>query len=185
MGLSSRGRLAAYATAAVAASLVHEPAILAVALACALGLAGQPRWRLLNRTLWAIVAFNLTISFGYVLIATWQGNFRTNYLLLVNLRVVLLVFLGFWFASHVNVLAALRGRPTLELLATLALGQMQVFARIVRDFRLAFESRNPARPRLADRARNAAAQGQTLLEKSLATGTEVALAMRSRGTFDD
>jgi cobalt/nickel transport system permease protein len=34
-------------------------------------------------------------------------------------------------------------------------------------------------------ARNAAAQGQTLLDKSLASASEAALAMRSRGTFDD
>ncbi len=185
MGMSARGWLFAYIAAVVTASFVHVPAILAAALACSLALAGSSRWRLLKRTLLAILAFNLTVSLGYVLVAHWQGNFRADYLLLVNLRVLLLVFLGFWFASRVDVLAALRGWPTLELLATLALGQTQVFKRIVRDFRLAFESRNLARPHLKDRARNAAAQGQTLLDKSLASSTEVALAMRSRGTFDD
>lgn len=185
MGLNARGWLLVYLLAVVTASFVHAPAILAAALACAVALAGKPRWRLLLRAVWAILTFNLTVSLGYALMAHWQGNFRADYLLLVNLRVVLLVYLGFWFASRVDLLAALRGWPTLELLATLALGQTRVFTRIVNDFRLAFESRNPARPHLADRVRNAAAQGQTLLDKSLASSTEVALAMRSRGSFDD
>lgn len=183
--MNARGWLFVYATAVLTASFVHVPAILAAGLSCALVLAGKPRWRLLKRTIWAILAFNLTVSLGYVMVANWQGNFRADYLLLVNLRVVLLVYLGFWFASRVDMVATLYGWPTLELLANLALSQTRLFSRIVHDFRLAFESRNPARPRLADRARNAAAQGQTLLDKSLASGTEVTLAMRSRGMFDD
>jgi cobalt/nickel transport system permease protein len=151
----------------------------------ALAAAGTRRWKLLRRALLAIVSFNLTVSVGYAAIALWQGNFSTDYLLLVNLRVLLLVFLGFWFISAVDLLAAMAGWPLATLLATLAIGQIKTFERILRDFRLAFESRNLARPRLVDRSRQAAAQTQTLLDKSISASTEVALAMRSRGAFDD
>jgi len=183
--MNPRAWLLAYAATVVAATFLHHAGWLAAALLFAVIASGRLRWRLLGKTVRALLAFNLTVSLGYLAVTAWRGGFSPDYLVLVNLRVLLLVYLGFWFAARVNVLAALRGWPLLTLLATLALGQMQTFARIVRDFRLAFESRNPMRPHLADRARNAAAQAATLFDKSLASTTEVTQAMRSRGAFDD
>jgi cobalt/nickel transport system permease protein len=182
---SARAWLLAYCLAVLAATLVHDQRWLGVALVAALIACGPVRWLLLRRTLLSLLMFNLAVSAGYAAVALWRGDFHGDYLLLLNLRVALLVFLGFWFVARVDFLQALRGWPLLTLLATLTLGQMRVFARIVGDFRLAFASRNLTRPRLADRAHNAAAQGQTLLDKSLASASEAALAMRSRGTFDD
>ena len=181
----SRAWLLAYCCAVLAATLVHDPRWLGAALAAALIASGPARWQLLRRTLLSILMFNLAVSAGYAAVALWRDDFHGDFLLLLNLRVALLVFLGFWLVARLDILRALRGWPLLTLLATLTLGQMRVFARIVGDFRLAFASRNLNRPRLADRARNAAAQGQTLLDKSLASASEAALAMRSRGTFDD
>lgn len=183
--MSARTWLFAYLGAVVAITFVHVPAVLAALLALALLAAGPPRWRLLRRAALAVVAFNLAVSAGYAVVALWQGTFSAHYLLLMNLRVLLLVFLGFWFIDRVDILAALRGWPLTTLLATLALGQIRAFERIVRDFRHAFESRNLARPDLAARTRHAAAQAQTLLDKSLAASAETAMAMRSRGAFDD
>lgn len=183
--MSPRAWLLAYAAAVVAITFLHHAGWLAAALLCAVVAGGEPRWRLLARSVRALLLFNLAVSLGYLAVTAWRGGFSSDYLVLVNLRVLLLVYLGFWFVDRVNLLAALRGWPLLTLLATLALGQMQTFARIVRDFRLAFESRNPMRPHLADRARNAAAQAATLFDKSLASTTEVTQAMRSRGAFDD
>lgn len=177
--------LATYLTAVVAVTFVHSPALLAALLAAALAAAGRERWRLLKRALLAVLAFNLTVSLGYVAVALWRGDFAADYLLLANLRVLLLVFLGFWFIARVNMLAAFSFSPTLSFLVTLAVAQAQGFARIVRDFRLAFVSRNPLPPRLTDRARHASAQAASLLDKSLADASETALAMRSRGCFDD
>ena len=57
----------------------------------------------------AVLAFNLAVSLGYAAVAFWRGGVSGEYLLLVNLRVVLLVFLGFWFAARVDLLAALAG----------------------------------------------------------------------------
>ncbi|MBW7901408.1 MAG: ABC transporter permease [Rhodocyclaceae bacterium] len=183
--MTPAGWLAAYLGAVVAVGFVHSPAALAALFACALAAAGRPRWRLLRRALVAVLAFNLAVSAGYAAVALWRGDFAADYLLLVNLRVLLLVFLGFWFVARVNVLAAFAFSPTLTLLATLAVVQAQHFARLARDFRLAFVSRNPAPARLADRARHASAQAATLLDKSVAGAAETALAMRSRGGFDD
>ena len=187
MRSAQRAKLALglYLAAVVATTLIHEPIVLGAALTLALALAGKGRWKLLRRTLLAVVAFNLTVSLGYVVVALWQGIFTPDYLVLANLRVVLLAFLGFWFASSIDILPALAGWPTARLLATMAIGQIKTFERVLRDFRFAFESRNLTQPRLVDKARSAAAQTQTLLDKSIASANEAALAMRTRGAFDD
>jgi cobalt/nickel transport system permease protein len=184
-GRHGRTWLFAYLATLVAATFIHSPAALAALLALALSAAGAARWRLLRRTLWAVLAFNLTISAGYALVALWQGGFSAGYLLLVNLRVVLMVFLGFWFVSRFDLPTLLSGWPTATLVFTLALGQIRSLERVVADFRLAFASRSAVPPRLADRARHAGAQGIALLDKSMAAATESTLAMRSRGAFDD
>lgn len=176
--------LAAYAVAVVAATLIHSPAMLALLLALAVAAAGAGRWRLLRKTLFAVLAFNLTVSAGYLAVSLWQDRFAPGYLLLANLRVLLLVFLGFWFVARNDLLAALAGWPSLRLIATLALGQIRTLERVVSDFRLAFESRNVRRPGLRARSRHAAAQGIALMDKSVASATESALAMKSRAAFD-
>jgi cobalt/nickel transport system permease protein len=186
MALPPRAWLLAYLAAVVAATFVHEPAVLATAFAISLAAAGRDRWKLLRRSLLAILAFNLTVSLGYVAVSLWRGDFNPNYLLLANLRVLLLVFLGMWFAARIDLIAAVSGvSPSLTFVATLTLGQLRAFERIINDFALAFASRNPAPPRLVDRAHHAAAQGIALMDKTMAAATESALAMRSRGAFDD
>jgi cobalt/nickel transport system permease protein len=183
-GLNARSWLVLYAAALVGTTFIHLPLALAGLLALALVAAGRQRWQLLKKTLLAVIAFNLTVSVGYVVVSLWRGHLDPTYLLFANLRVMLMVFLGFWFVARVDVLAALAGWPTLSLIATLALGQIRTLERIVADFRLAFESRNIARPHLAARARHAAAQGIALMDKSVASATESTLAMKSRGAFD-
>lgn len=177
--------LGLYLAAVVAITLIHEPVVLAGTLCLAVALAGQGRWGLLRRTVLAVIAFNLTVSLGYLAITLWQGNFTPDYLIRMNLRVVLLVFFGFWFVSAVDMLSALAAWPLTRLLATISIGQIKTFERVLGDFRQAFESRNMTSPRLIDKIRGAAAQTQTLLDKSITAAHDSALAMRSRGSFDD
>lgn len=181
----ARRCLLLYLAGVVGISFIHAPAVLGGLLLAAVAAAGSYRGRLLRRTLRAILAFNLSVSLGYAAIALWQGRFAPDYLLLINLRVLLLVFLGFWFVTRVDLLAALSGWPLAALVAALAISQIKTFERILRDFRLAFASRNLIRPRWRDRSHHAAAQAQTLLDKSFAAASDAALAMRSRGAFDE
>lgn len=183
--MNPRRWLAAYLAAVVALTFVHQPWLLAALLVFALACSGGERWRLLRRALKAVLAFNLSVSLGYAVVALWQARFSGDYLLLVNLRVLLLVYLGFWFVGRVNLLQALAFSPTLSFLAALAVGQVAAFTRIVRDFRLAFASRNCAAIALADRARHASAQASHLFDKSICSAADTAMAMRSRGSFDD
>lgn len=165
-------------------TFVHDPALIALGLLIALALAGTERWRILKRSLLAILAFNLSVSLGYLAIGLWRGDFRPEWLVVANLRVLLMVYLGFWFVARVNLLAALQGWPTATLVATLAIGELRSFERLLRDCRDAFTSRSIVKPRLIDRRRHAGAQAVALLDKAQAQATEVALAMRSRGAFD-
>lgn len=182
--MTPRHALYLYLAVLPAPTFVHDPRWLAAGLALALLLAGAERWQILRRSLLAILAFNLSVSLGVVLVGLWRGRIDGDWLLLANLRVLLMVFLGFWFVARVKLLAALAGWPTATLVATLALGQIRSYERLLRDFRLAFDSRNIARPGLLARRRHAGAQAITLLDKAQAQSTEVALAMRSRGAFD-
>ena len=182
--MKPRHALWLYLVALLVATFIHDVRFLSAGLLLALALAGTGRWRILRRSLLAILAFNLSVSLGVIFIGLWRGQIDTGWLLLANLRVLLMVFLGFWFVAHVNLLAALAGWPTATLLATLALGQVRAFERLIRDCRLAFASRNIVRPRLADRRHQAGTQAIALLDKAQAQSTEVALAMRSRGAFE-
>jgi cobalt/nickel transport system permease protein len=177
--------LAGYVVAVVAFTLVHEPLWLGLALGIALAAAGRDRWRLLRRALWSIVAFNLAISLGYIVIAGLRGELVPGYVLLVNLRVLLLTYLTAWFVERVDLLRAVAFSRGLSFLVTLAYGQILTLRRVVEDFRLAFRSRNIVHVGLRPRYRHAAAQGLQLLDKSLHVATETTQAMRSRGFFDD
>ncbi|KAB2927309.1 MAG: ABC transporter permease [Dechloromonas sp.] len=174
----------AYLVAVIGIGFVHQPLILALALAGALLAAGSLRWRLLRRAVLALLLFNAGVSLAYVIVAGWQGKAVLDALLLINLRVLLLVFLGFWLVERGKPLAALAGWPLLSMIATLAVGQIAVYRRLLDDFRLAFRSRNPLPPRPATLLRHAGAQGSALLDKSLQSAEQTAQAMRSRGAFD-
>lgn len=184
-GMTATRWLLTYLAAVVAVTFIHEPWLLAVLLVLALAASGAGRWKIVQRAVLAGLTFNLAVSLGYAAVALWQGNFSVQYLLLVNLRVLLLLQLGFWFVARVNLLEAVRFSPTLAFVVTLAAGQIEAFSRALRDFRLAFASRNAAAPALSARARHAAAQAGHLLDKSVCMAAETALAMRSRGCFDD
>lgn len=186
-GRRDRLLLYAYAATLVGLSLLHHPGLLAACFLLALLAARQEATALLRQSLAAILALNLSVSLGYLLLASWQAESTAGsarFLLTLNLRVLLMVFLGCWLVRRVNLLAALAPWPTATLLISLALGQIETVRRLVADFRLAFTSRHPAPPRRAARTRHAASQAATLLDKSLAASTEASQALRSRGAFD-
>lgn len=182
-----RDRLALllYLTGILAATLVHEPALLAAGLALVLLAGGRGAWRLLRRALFAILAFNALISLSYALMAWWQGIPPWHTLLRLNLRVLLLTTLSFLFITRVNLFRALDFSPGLTHVLGLAYSQALTFRRAYDDFRLALASRSLQPPRLIDRYRAGAAAVSWFLEKSLHAATQSAQALRARGFFHD
>lgn len=180
----ARACLFGYVAAILAASFVHAPSVLGVGLCAALLAAGPGRWRLLKRALLALLLFNAGVSLAYAVVAWWQARPVLDALLLINLRVLLMVFLGFWLVDRVKLLDALAGWPLLRMIVTLALGQLAAYRRLIDDFRCAFRSRNALPPTPLAMLRHAGAQGGALLDKSLHDAEQAAQAMRSRGAFD-
>ena len=182
-----RARLAllVYLAAIVLATTVHEIVPLAAGMLLVIALAGRSWLRILRRACIAILLFNLIVTLSYGVIAGLQGTFSPDFVVLVNLRVLLLTSLTFLFVSRVNPFEALAFSRTLTYLFTLAYSQSMAFKQALEDFRLAFRSRCIEQVSLRDRYRHSASTGVHFLDKSLHRATEITQVMRSRGFFDD
>ncbi len=178
--------LLTYLLALVLISFVHSPAWLLGLLLAAIGLAGSPRWRLLRRSLTAVLIVAATVGLGQLLLIGLGQPLAGLALLRLGLRVLLLVFLGFWFISRVNLLQALAFSPTLSLVATLAAGHIVVFRRIASHCRLGLASRSAGQPlALRDRLRQSSALSTTLVDRALVSTEQSTRALQARGCFDD
>ena len=183
--MRSRIALLAYLAAVVLGTTVHEIGWLALGLALVLALAGRDWLRILRRACIAILLFNLVITLSYGVLAGLRGTFSLEFVVLVNLRVLLLTSLTFLFASRVNPFEALSFSRNLTYLFTLSYSQSMAFTQTLANFRLAFRSRCIERVGLRDRYRHSAKMGVYFLDKSLHRATEITRVMRSRGFFDD
>lgn len=183
--MKDRIALAVYLLAVVAATLVHRPLWLAAGLVLVLGLAGRAAPRVLGRALLAVLAFSAVVSLSYLLLAALQGRTAWDYLLLLNLRVLLITAMTFLLAERINPFKALAFSPALSYLLTLSYTQLLTFRRIYHDMRLALASRTLGRLGWRTLYRHGAASGSFFVEKALSNASESAQAMRSRGFFND
>ncbi|MBW9266900.1 MAG: ABC transporter permease [Candidatus Thiodiazotropha sp. (ex. Lucinisca nassula)] len=174
-----------YLLTVVGVTLIHQPLYLLIGLVVVILFSGSLRWRLLRKALLSVLLFNTAVSLGYLVIALLRDEFRIEYLILINARVLLLVMLGFWLSARINFANALRFSPTLTFLTTLAAGQIRLMSRIINDYRAAFESRCLKRPNWRERSRLAVVQTEAIVEQSHHAATEISQAMRSRGVFND
>lgn len=174
-----------YVAALVGAGLVHQPAWLAAGVLAALALAGRDAPAILRRAVLAVLAFSAVVSLGYAVLAWVREISPWPVLLRLNLRVLLLAILSFLFVARTNLFRAFDFSPGFTYVLGLAYSQAMVFRRAHDDFRLALASRSLRRPSLGDRYRASAAALSWFMEKSLQAARQSALALRSRGFFDD
>lgn len=177
--------LSLYLASALAATLIHSPALLGAGLALVLLAAGRDGFSLLRRAVLTVLVFNAVISLSYVAMAWMQNLSPWETLLRINLRVVLLTTLSFLFIARANLFRALDFSKSLTYVLGLAYSQAMTFRRAHEDFRLALASRSLRRPGLMDRYRASAAAASWFLEKSLHAATQSSQALRSRGFFHD
>lgn len=178
-------RLAAYAVAVVAATLVHDPIWLALALLVVTVASGQGRIILLRRSLRIIAPVVLTISCGLLLAGWLQGLIDWHALALLNLRIVLLSVLLSWMVRDVNLNLALARWPDAR--RWLAIVRMYIVSmqQQVADYKAAFTSRSAHPPTLVSRYRAVSSHGLGLLDKAVHNAEASTLGMRSRGALDD
>lgn len=175
--------LLAYAAAVITATAVHDPWWLAGGLLASAAVAGRQAPTIGGRALRAVLFFNLVVSVGYAAGGLFGQAVSIEYLILVNLRVYVLIFLTFTLVARVDFLRALSFSRVLSFLATLALSQIITFRRLFEDLRLAAESRRLRRLRLRERYLQSAAAAVHLFDRAEHDAREIALAMRARGFF--
>ncbi|MGK7297495.1 MAG: hypothetical protein ACNS61_17015, partial [Candidatus Wenzhouxiangella sp. M2_3B_020] len=167
------------------ATLVHDPLVLGTALLAALALQGRAAASILRQALVAVVLVNATVSVAWVVAAVWHGEPWMTLVLRLNLRVLLIAVLTFTMVRHVDILEAVEFAPRLKFLVVLALGQVRMLSQLLAQYRDAFASRSPTRPRLRLRFASAGRQAAAMLEKAEMQADELNQGMRARGFFDD
>ncbi len=183
--MRDRVALLIYLAGLVGAGLVHDPVWLGAGLLLVLVLSGTALLRVLRRAILAVLVFSSMVSLSYWIIAVVRGVSPYEYLLLLNLRVLLMTSMSFLIIERVDLLRALAFSKTLVYAVTLASSQLLAFRRLYHDMRLALLSRSPGGLRPRDLYRHAAASGSFFIEKALADASETAQGMKSRGFFDD
>jgi cobalt/nickel transport system permease protein len=173
--MKDRLLLLGYAIAVVAATSIHNPWWLAAGLLVVAVLAGRQAPTIGWRALRAVLFFNLVISVGYAAGALFGQAVSLDYLILVNIRVYLLIFLTFTLASKIDILRALSFSRNLSYLVTLVLSQIIAFRRLFEDLRLAAESRRLRRLRLRERYLQSAAAAVHLFDRAEHDAREIAL----------
>lgn len=179
--MKDRLLLALYLVAVVAATMVHDPLLLAGGLAAAAALAGRRAFRIALRALAAVLLFQGAVLLSYGALSLYRGGGSGAYVVLAGVRVFTITFFTFLLADRVNLFRALAFSRTLSSLLVLAWGQIATFRRILADFRLALRSRTIEKPSFRDLFRHGGAAGAWFLRKSLHSSAEIAEAMKSRG----
>jgi len=185
MPLSHPFRLGLYLTAVVAVTLIHQPAVLLLLLAGILLLSGKGRIALALRALRPVIWILLLISAGYLLMGWITGQAVLAALALINLRVLVIALLTVWMVRDTDLDRALARWPRARRWLVVVRGQMQLFRRLVDDYRQAQKSRASVPPTLRQRYLGSAAIGLAALDKGVHNAELVTLAMRSRGALDE
>jgi cobalt/nickel transport system permease protein len=177
-------KLLAYALAMILISALSSAPWLAGILCGVLLLAGRDAATLLRRALLATLSFSAVVSLAYVVQVLWlAGSIPWDWLLSVNLRVLVMALLSFVFIRRCNLFAALSFSRRLSFMLVLAVSQALGLRRTLDDFRLAMQSRGLRRAGLRDRYRAASHAAAWLLDRALANAHESAQALQSRGLF--
>lgn len=183
-GNGEQAKLAAYLATLTVAAALSQPGWLAAGLGATLMLAGLDATRLLRRALIATFAFSGSVSLAYAGFHYWQWQrLPLDWLVIVNLRVVLMSLLTFLFITRVDLFQALAFSRRLTFLLVLTVSQSLGLRRTLDEFRLGLESRSVQPAGLRERYRMATSAILWLMDRALANAHEAAQAMQSRGMF--
>lgn len=172
-----------YLIALVCVSLLQDLRWLAgCAVAVAL-LAGPAAPRLLKRALLATAFFAGLVSLAWIAAGAMAGEVPWRAIARLDLRVLTLTLLTFTVAARLDFEAMTSFSPRLQTLAVLIAAQVQVYRRLLTEFRLAGRSRMWRRPAVRDSLKLGAAVGASFLRRAEHSAEELTQGMTSRGFF--
>ena len=173
-----------YICSLIAATLIHNPGWIALALCFVLVGSGPGRLALLGRALAMVVSISVVVSGGYLIMQSLAGSIDWVYLVRFNTRIVLLALLTAWLLRDVDMDAALAPWPALRRWLTIVRGQILGFRELARDYKKAQRSRGGDQASLLRRYRYGAAVGLAALDKAMSRSRSLRDAMRSRGAMN-
>lgn len=182
--MSDRLLLAGWLAAVVLISMTHAPAWLAGLLALVLAASGREAPALLKGVLPAVALVNIAVSAGVAIPAWLAERSWLEFVLRLNLRVVLLGVITLWLARHLRLERAVAGSPALVWLVTLVQGQIRSLRSAFTAARQGLASRSPEPLTGHLRYSVAARQVAVLIDKAEANAEALTLAMRARGALD-
>lgn len=139
---------------------------------------------LIKKVIKSVAIFNLVISLSYAIYSAAVSEVDWLYLLMINLRVVLLTYVTFYLVKVCNIFSALSFSKNLSYLVMLAYSQIVNFRRVYEEMRLAFSSRLLCYNKKYLRYLSMAAVNLFLF-KSMYNAKALSEGMKSRGFFDD
>ncbi len=166
-----------YLTAAVGSGFVNDPAVLLMMLLFVFLLV-KDRAALLKRAFLPYLLFGVVVTVLY----GFMEGVDAEFLLLFNLRLFLLLFLGLWVASSVNFFMILPKKAATAL--HLAFSLIREYRNDFEEFWMAVRSRW-AKESFFYWIKALKSMGFKFLQKSLYSSEEITLGMRSRGFLDD
>ncbi len=183
--MKDRLLLALYLVLVIAATMIHNPLWLGIALVCTITSATRKIPTVGRRTLRAALPFALSVSLGFLIVGRSNLHDTGLALLRLNLRVLLMTGLAFRILPSINLSRALGFSETLQYVVTLTTAQLLSFRRLFTDFRQALETRSPQGVGLLVAIRHGASTAAWFLRRAEHDATELTQAMTTRGFFLD
>ncbi|MCX7760384.1 MAG: hypothetical protein N2Z81_04280 [Hydrogenothermaceae bacterium] len=138
-------------------------------------------YRLLKKSIFSILLFNSVVSISYIFI----NGFDKDYLLLINLRVIVLTYITFFITSKINLFKALSFSKTLTTLLVLSYSQILTYKKLFEEFNMALTTRAVKELKFSDYLNFYGKVFEFFFDKSTKNVKDISDGMRSRGFFND
>ncbi|SFP18943.1 hypothetical protein [Hydrogenimonas thermophila] len=172
-----------YLLALVLFTSIHEPMLLLLGLSILFLVSGKSFFYLFKKTVKSLFITLIVVSLSYITMGLFK-KIDPNFLILLNLRVVLLTFMTFLMLERVNLFKALSFSKQLSALVAIAFSQMTIFRRTFSEFKMGYASRT-VKPTFSTWLISLKAALLYFLNKTLHTSKEITNGMKSRGFFND
>jgi len=139
-------------------------------------------FKIFAKVIKSVIFFNLGVSIGYVILAYFKDINPWEYIVYINLKVILMTYFVFWFFSKVSIVEFFSFSKDLSYLLTITLSQIYSYKKTFEDFRLGFKARVV---NIRDKEKQFITNTfKFFLTKAMRDSKERAMAMRARGFFE-